>query len=491
MFSRSQLEFALRFFALGRSLFGQRAVKDTHLWKGPRGRLSVAWVMSPTSLANLLGDGSDDKEPVRSTGVDFWIRRTFEGISRTDFGYGGTIGVHDLLSRLSNTLWDPDLVGEQDDPPFLTIIPEGGWPWPAKDDVYFSAKSKKMTRSERPDWLIKVPKERSSEGSSTTEDEYGIDFCSLLSADTIDGVCDGLGDAVIARLPGEEVMVTHVVSPKSEGTLHDPSHVKSWSDAGRSVRSCGGFLFPSLAIGPVPATNFGSCVLVAHLGVALQGVKPYKPRGKNIAWLYDTDAWTGTVGNYAKGWAAAAFRQMHGHSDYMWNEDSHVWLLGTPESVSALGGMLLPRTIDTVAKLNSELKRRFSVWKRGMTPEGVLKVQDKVASTNARYPYLEAKSNGITPMDAYPIALCPRQDEKKFSAFLDAAGWEGKLISMRVPDEIYLAMQDYDWLSARVPSGTPNANRVKESIRAWAQIEFGWNVADEVRKIGRAVSIGT
>lgn len=479
MFSSSEIEFALRFMALGRALFGQRAVRDAFLWHEPRGGLSAAWVMRPVSMANIVGA---EEEFIRGRAVSFWLKKTFDGLSKTDFDYEDTVGVYDLFGRMSNTFLDVPSLQWMKNSPSLTFIPEGGWPWPAKDDVYFSASKKKVLRSERPDWLIKIP------DNDDVLDQYGIDLCALMGARLIDGSEAGLGEALVADFPGSGIIVTHAVSARSDkAPTGGFDSVGAWRAAGRSVKACGGLLFPSLAVGPIPATNFGTAILVARVGLALQGVKPYKPRGDVPVRLYDTDAWTGRVGDYAKGWAASAFRQMHGHSEYLYNIDNHVWMLGAPESVSAMS--LHPETIETIQRLNTELKRRFGVWKRGMEVDQVSKAQQKVEGTKARYAYLEAKVNGITPMSAYPVAICPGKNAEKFSAWLTAAGWRGRLVKMNVPDDVLMAIEDDEWLRKHFPGESSEAFDRREAVRMWASLEFGWHVADEIRKLGLVVKV--
>ena len=486
-FTKDELEFGLRFFALGRNLFSTRAIKDAVLWHDKGGRLCVAWVMEPLAMRALVAAVDEERDGIQSMRVDYSLRSAFGPMRYSDFNYGGTVdGGNDLLSRLGNTLGSLDLMEGQPESPFVTLIPEGGWPWPAQDGVFFSAKAKKLVPSRKPEWLIEVP----AKESIGREAAYGVDLCMLMGAVPVDGIVDGLGDAMVARFPAEDIIVTHAVSARGgESSSFASESLEQWEAAGRSVRSCGGLLFPSLAVGPVPATNFGSCVLIARAGMALQGVKPYRPRGKILVWLYDTDAWTGRVGDYAEGWATSAFNQMHGHSDYMYSIDTNVWTLGAPGGMSLSGGPAIPTPIETLKKLNSELAKRFKVWKRDLTPEQVQKVQAKVALTQARYAYLEAKVNGLTPMDAYPIAVCPKRHKRKFSAFLDAAGWDGRLEVLDVPDDIMDAAEDTEWMDRHVPYGTPGAMDRRQAIETWAAIQYGWHVAEAVRRIGPTVEV--
>lgn len=478
MFTKNEREFATRFFALGRALLGQRAVKDAFMWREPGGRLAVAWLMEPLAMALRFGFGSPDAEGTQTSAVQRLLVAAFGKLSHSDFDYRDTIALYDLLSRLSNTFGGLDLMEGQPEAPFVTVIPEPGWPWPTEGEVYFSAKRQKDERSRTPEWLIEVPgDERIGRGT-----QPGVDLCALMGMRPTDGSEAGLGDAVVARFPGEDVIVTHVVSARGGDEVHEADSPAAWAAAGRSVRACGGLLFPSLAVGPVPATNFGACVLVARVGLALQGVKPYRPRGRVLTWLYDTDAWTGRVGDYRSGWAIAAFDQMHGHSDYMYTIENHAWPLGAPGGLALHGGPVEPTPIETTKRLNADLKRRFKVWKRDLSPAGVELVQQKVTMTQAHYAYLEAKVNGVTPMDAFPVAVCPERHRPSFEGFLEAAGWRGDLIVLPVPDDILDASE-----GTSLPAGMPFERR--KAIQTWASLQYGWHVADALRKRGPAVTI--
>lgn len=489
-FGPREAELTVRVHALGVGLFGARAVKDTYGWMDEHGRLCIAWLMEPMAMARSLGVGQ--VEPVVRGGlVDTLFKSAFPGATYSDFAHsrGEAMYPQDLFERLANTVSATDQAAAAglEESPFITAIPVPGWPWPTAGDVFYSVKRKKLMPASKPEWLIRVP----GDSNTARAETWGIDFCRLLGDRPFDGLVDGLGDAIVARFPGEDVIVTHAMGgalSKSEalGPAAAGWDGGKWRENGKSVRRCGGMLFPSLAVGPVPATNFGPCILVARVGLALGGIKPFRPRGPVKTWIFDTDAWTGRLGDFVSGWAISAFEQMHGHSDYLYNIDNHVWPLGAPASPMALGGPGDPSSIDTARKLSTELKRRFRVWKRDLTPEQVLKVQEKVALTNARYAYLEAKSNGVVPMSAFPVAVCPASYERPFRAFLDASGWDGELLALDVPEEILLTMTDDDWFDRQTKGKSWDE---RNAIQTWAALQYGWHVADVLRKRGEIVEI--
>lgn len=475
MLTEEARDIAVRMLAVGQSMFPRGTVKDCVAWSHD-GETRIAWICDPLKMITNLGVGAEDSV-VRSQALDYALKKAL-GLKETQFSWDrGTVGSYDMLERITHTI---RMVSDNEI--WFTLIPEGGWPWPA-DDGYFSAAKKKVLPSQKPEWAFRVP-ERKEIGRDPA---WGINFCQFFGDDPIDG--RGLGNVTYGDLDGMPCIVTHVASARGdEAKAHGWQSVEAWKAAGRSVKACGGLLFVSLAVGPIPATNFGMDVLVGRLGLALEGLKPYRSRGPVSAFVYDTDAWTVRVGDYSEGLAISAFDQMHGNSDYMHWIDNHVWPLGAPTGNNLGGGPAEATSLASTKKLASELRKRFKTWKEDLTPEQIAKVQDKVAMTTARYPYVEAKVNGVTPISAFPFAVCPRQHEATFSAYLKEAGWNGELIVLDVPDEIYRAIEDDEWLDQQVGRGEGSFER-RNAIQMWAGLQYGRHVTAAVREAGEHLAV--
>lgn len=476
---------------VGQAIFGRRVVHDCFAWF-ERGILHFAWLCDPLKMVTAMGVGGSD-EHLYSSSFSRALKQAF-GLRETDFDYEQRVSVHDIIWKIANALLGVTEAAQAADEIQFTLIPEPGWPWPTDGDVYYSAKARKLVPARKPGWLITIP----ADPSRGEGERHGINLCDLFGDSKVDGRLPrlaeaGLEDAVVAHFPGEDVIVTHALGGAwSRATGLGPAatgwDAKTWRENGESVRRCGGLLFASLAVGPVPATNFGTCVLIARVGLALEGVKPYRGRGAVRTWIYDTDAWTGRVGDANKDWAVAAFEQMHGHSDYLYKLDNHVWPLGAPGGMQISGGPAEATPILNTKKLNTELKRRFKRWRRDLTVAQIEKLQDEAALTTARYAYLEAKTNGVTPMSAFPVAVCPKQREREFRVFLDAAGWDGDLIVLDVPEDIIRTIEDDEWLHKQIAPG-PDRMKRSDALQAWAALQYGWHIADVLRKRGPTVHV--
>ena len=468
---------ARKLLEIGQSAFTRGTVKDAVAWREKDGTQQFAWIMDPLKMATNLGLGNPEAE-LRAAPFDYQIKRHFH-IDETAFEHERTVGPSEFIWRMANAL---ARAGAEEDAGF-TFIPEPGYPWPTRGDEFYSAKRGKMMPSPEPKWLIEIP----ADPGRDQKKAYGVDLCQLYADKPVTGA--DIGDAVVGQLGEMNFIVTHAVSPRVRADVTDIRYGtrEAWKHAGENIEACGGLLLPSLAIGAIPATNFGLCILIARVGVVLEGLKPYRRRGIYPVHVYNTDAWTGTTGEYVRAGAIAAFNQMHGHSEYMYTWENHVWPLGAPSAEG--GGPGDASFVMGTKKMATELKRRMRKWPRNLTPEKVMKVQDEVAMTEARYAYLEAKVDGVMPMNAFPVAVCPKQMKVEFTAFLDAAGWDGELLELEVPDEVYRSATDPEWVIRQLKDVARKDTELHSAIETWAQLQYGWHVADELAKRGPVMNV--
>lgn len=460
---------AEKLYAIGRELFTRGTVKDAVVWESPYG-LRAGWVMDARRMRNA---GIDHEGHVPFSGAYAAQVLNRHGLRGETLKYEREMVMGDFLPRISNDLYDVS----EEEPVTVTVIPEPGYPWPAPGG-YYSAKLGRMVRSDRPGWLY--PENIVDEGHNV--DSPGINLCKMF-----DEPLDYEMGAEVGRYgtkPDDFFIVTHAM-----GTIEGMTRfgtvegVAGWEENAQKVMECGGLLFPSMAIGPIPATNFGVGVLVADLGVVLKSLKPYLKRGEAPpSAVYSSDAWSGRTGNFLADSAVAAFEQMHGLSDYVYYSDQNIWPLGAPRAWAIAGPGSLAEELYKVTTLKKELKERFRVWTRGRTPEEVEEIIEAVALTKARYGYMEAKVNGIMRMSEFPMAAIPPQQEEGFRRFLDMTGFEGELLVVELPDELLQVMRP-DWS----PPGIDFDKR--QAIQTWANMEYGWHVGDAIREHGRELKL--
>lgn len=308
----------------------------------------------------------------------------------------------------------------------LTIIPEGGWLYPAIDEEFYSAKSRKMIRSEKPDWLL--PDRIQVFGGRTS---LGIDFCKLFEPD--DPPSMGKIAMQYGRREDELAFVTHAFNLD----LQRRRDADRSRDTATSIRECGGLLFPSLGISHIPAIDFGSAVLFSDVALVLNSLKPRRKRGMpEWVTVYGTDAWTERTSDFHGTSAVSAFEQMHGWSDYMSFSDLHVWPLGAPlvlEGTTAGMTNIEVELIKTESQLRRDLRERARIHHRQADP---LDTHERYRNTKHRYPVAEAKSKGILPLSYFPICICPERDAREVEAFLQAAGFEGDVVDLSISDQM-------------------------------------------------------
>jgi hypothetical protein len=225
----------------------------------------------------------------------------------------------------------------------------------------------------------------------------------------------------------------------------------------RAIRKCGGLLFPSLAVGIVPATNFGPVVLVADLEVVLPSLRPYKKgRGNWPIAVYNTDAWTGVTTHFMGEGAHELREELTASPDTNWMYRGDFWVLGPP--LRADRADLIPST----KKLRTTLSKRARIYRRELSGQQLQDVREHYTNEEARYAYVEAKSNGIMSMECFPVAVCPREQKRTVQKWLKAAGFRGELLTLSVP----------------TPEERPYLLKDRDADMRDSQWDYGWMVMD-------------
>ena len=440
--------------AIGKALFPRGTVKDSVVWDdGER----AAWIMDARRLSRIVGDGTG--MTTISGEYTYMILRSL-GIKDRMFEYErGPMAPSDFLDRMKEVVHAAAGVGDDVYIQHLTFIPEPGYPWP---EPYYSQKKGRVVQGERPWWIAEEPI-KDLDG----EMRPGLDFCKFIGP-----LRNYEVGAEVLKLGREQIVLTHAM-----GTMSDLTRRGSWDANADAVNACGGLLFPSLAIG-VPATNFGPFVMVADVGFLTRSLKPGRRRGDYApAQVYDTDVWTMTTSTFSREAAISAFDQLTGDDHWIHYLDVNVWSLGLPANPdyhSPSGGSRLER----MAQLKREYAARRKLWPRSLSPERQHEVYESHLESIERYPYLEAKVNGVMAMSSFPMAVQPEQASDGFARFLEATGFRGKLLSVELPDEVAQVM-DPEW----APEGMPWPQR--SALRAWAERQYGWHVQDAILEHGR------
>ena len=331
-----------------------------------------------------------------------------------------------------------------------TLMPDEGEPWSPDHTPteWYSAKKKKAFVTKDPPWIGKVQDREGAE-------QWGADFCYLA------GHASCGGKQVVMSIGGTEVLLTHCTSVESWRALHvDGKSVVGLEGRAKLIQKCGGLLFPSLACSFIPATNFGTLVLVADPMLALAGLRPYKKRGIWPITIYALDAWTETTSGFMGYGAAQLFDELTGNLFVTnWIYKRWMWTLGPPfeEEKSS--------RIDSTKALLSRLKTRSRKFSRELDRDGF----DKLHEQDERYPYLEAKANSIVEPGCFPLAVCQERDQKLALKWLHESGFKLKLIVLT--DEPIVPGRDVNW---------DYAWRVRDVVLAYAHEKPNERIFDVV-----------
>jgi len=323
-----------------------------------------------------------------------------------------------------------------DEPVHFTVMPLEGEPWEGEPTPYYSAKRGRVRTSSEPKGVVRV--ETSSDIGFPTETRSGIDFCTVAPRlrETSSGV-------VATSSGSDKVFLTR--------SLNIGQYSTPVEELIRSITSCGGMLYPSLALSDVPATNFGTLVLVARIGLALRSISPYREKNWPVD-TYSTDAWTDTAREFLGNASVELYEQLTGS----WEPRSygHMQILG-PRLVSETSMGHEVRRATSLSQIKTRLAKIRKRWRRGMTAEQIEAASDL---TDLRYPYMEVKPAAVVEVpDSFVLAICPKSSLQAAKRLLQGIGFNGELITLpQDPSSDDVERWDYAW-------------RVRDAVLAWQE----------------------
>jgi len=365
----------------------------------------------------------------------------------------GSVHIGEFVSMVEDTV---SFVFEEEtgeDPPAVrvSLMPNEGSPWEFdhKSWDFYNAKKRQVQTTKRPKWLIEVEWRDPETGQEVMT--IGADFCMLV--DAVKGMRkkDRSYSMHFDSLIDLDILVTHSLYFQT----YTPEDIAGY------IRGCGGFLFPSLAVGHLPASNFGPVCLVLDPSLVLDGMKPYKTgRGAWPIITYDIDAWTGTMRDFLGTGSVEMFQQLTGSWSPSIYGQQHLWVLGPPFKQYTPQSEVQP--IFNTKKLRSELRRRIRAWQPGMDAGSMEEL--RMSERPERYPFLEAKSNSIVAVGNISAAVYPVAMEDEVERFLRLI----KSSAVRVPIDVTYPESMFD-----IPG-----------INAWS-----WAVQDAVAALGKSVKV--
>lgn len=459
-------------FEFGKS-FGRGVFSDVAAWVDGHGdyvRLELAFIGNAEKVSRIfkfgVGLGEDEDPGASGAWLSVQISRALK-IKDEAFRHERFVVLAEFLQRLEGiTIYD---IAERDgiEMPFseasVTFIAEPGYPWPMDFAApgpfpYWSAKKRSWVEAERPGWLIKLQPTSGTEAG--TEERVGVNPCVVFPPDD---TRTREGGPCVGDLAGMPLFVTHsmtLLQRDKQVGFH-----KELQAAIEGIRGCGGLLFPSLAVGPLPASNFGPITLVGRLELALAGLKPYRKRGRRPSWVFATDAWTETTSQLMNAVAARLFREFHGHEDYIYGR--HMWALGPP--AEGLGSAHDEDVIalETTRQLSKALKERMKRFKPDLTFEGFEQLMAEVSGFH-KYAYCEAKGREVVSLDEFPYLMAPESMREPVDTFVRGVGYNGRVVFIydglsfgRSGEHLDFDLYQWSWKVAQAIAGLETPVRVE------------------------------
>lgn len=422
--------------------FTRGTFTDIYAWtetggsSSPWSRLNIAFVGNPVKVSALFGMlGDEGISNLRADWVSHAVRQAL-GVKESGFEYEHDISLGDFLDRLGGqTLYDvpgADAFTENS----CVFIPEPGYPW-AEDDkpiAYWSAKKRKWITPKRPAWLVEIALDQNTKQqlSRHSDRALGVNPCVVFPPDETKTAPGGhvYGEVTQGSYRGTSIMVAHSMSLPEAEVDSDRRFHKTIDTAIANINARGGLLFPSLSVGPIPASNFGPVSLIAHLELVLAALKPYKKRNRNPAWVYDTDSWTVGTSELMTVIAAQLFSELHGHED--WSHGRHMWVLGPPSEFH--GGPRGDQTpISSMGPLLKGIRQRMKRFEPDMDEVDYLRLEEELAGTDEKYAYCEAKTREVVRLDEFPLLIAPDSYADRVERFVKGVKYKGDVVLL--PDE--------------------------------------------------------
>jgi len=311
-----------------------------------------------------------------------------------------------------------------------------GYPYFGPGTVYYSAAKGRHFAAPMPPWE-KYAEAHTRAGVLRRGRRPVADWCQLARRSQV-----GASSISLARDAVPPLFVTHSLE-LGNGWRHD--------EAALEILRCQGLLFPSFAVGPIPASQFGPCSLFASAEIVRRELKPYRSRGQETdVVLYSTDAFTPVTSEIVTEIAARLYDQLTGRAGtelFMYGTP-HLYMTGlvSDEETSEVEGGA--PVVTTLADAQRRLKRRFALWHGPMTPAQFRRTMEKVtigprpgdsAWSVRRSPdesaFLEAKAHVIVPMSVFRLAVVPDVGEADYRTFLANIGYQGVVQVLALNDE--------------------------------------------------------
>jgi hypothetical protein len=193
-------------------------------------------------------------------------------------------------------------------------------------------------------------------------------------------------------------------------------------EALRSAVSCGGLLWPSVALTWKIPIGFGDLVFFFDTQMLTQILKPTgSPSAMKHVYLASTDIWSPRVSDLLK-LEQKIDLQRAGRSSRPFQSDFEIDQIRASESsmVGGFAGTIDGASVERVSSIPAlarEMARIHKVHSTGVSPYAL-----------CRYPYGEMKFAGKVSIGSLPLCVCPSDQSREVEPLLRQAGFRGELV---------------------------------------------------------------
>lgn len=320
---------------------------------------------------------------------------------------------------------------------------DGGYPYHDKAKTYYSAKNKKLFDSP-------VPPTR----TFSENEKYKINPCIIFGKDRIVNTTYSSITIDAYGYKDNPLIVTHSFdSLRKIGEKFNERHDVELSDSQKSIaesiNSCGGLLFPSLALSKYSQNQFGYNTLVFNTELIKSWFSKRPKVSKTLPYyIYESDGWTGVSAGYFGSFSEHLYDEYFDGFDVMYH------------NLSAYASQSIATENNKFIETHSGIKLALSERQLARSLNHKNKMMDKVIKNmkNKEDPFdgLEAHDNywlseikfsKIVDINCFLMCICPDYMYKNTKLFLDSIGFTGKIIPLHLEDSLRSKMMKSNYLA--------------------------------------------
>ena len=229
-------------------------------------------------------------------------------------------------------------------------------------------------------------------------------------------------------------------------------------DALRSAVSCGGLLWPSVALTWKVPIGFGDAAFFFDTQILPKILKPTgSPSAMKHVYLASTDIWSPRVSDLLR-LEQKIDLQRAGRSSRPFQADFEIDQIRASESsmVGGFAGTMDDASVERVSSVSSlvrEMARIHKVHSTGVNPYAL-----------CRYPYGEMKFAGKVSIGSLPLCVCPSDQSRQVESLLRQAGFRGELVVFP-----WSAGPRSSWGNEALSLEQPWADAVMGALARWSQ----------------------